>query len=65
VNGYDVGLKEFYEQLKLIPDFFEVHTATQDGEWALQQNAHESAPKVRTDSLIRKVLLPDVSFLMI
>ena len=65
VNGYDVPLKDFYEQLKLIPEHFEVHTAAHDGEWALQQNAHEGAPKVRTDSLVRKVLLPDVSFLRI
>ena len=67
MNGYDVGLNEFFAQLRLIPDHFQsqFQAALQDGEWAVQQNVPKGIPKVRTNSLVRTVRLPDVSFLKI
>ena len=67
VNGYDVGLGEFFAQLRLIPDHFQsqFQVALQDGEWAAQQNVPKGIAKVRTNSLVRTARLPDLRFLQL
>ena len=67
VNGYDVTLEDFYQQLRLIREYFQFkfRVDPQGDEWAVQQNARQGSQRVRTASLVRNVRLPDLGFLML
>ena len=62
VNGFDVGLKEFYQGLRRFGDHFKVQAVRMDGDLAVQQKSPATAP-ISKASLVRNARLPDLRIL--